>query len=193
MSTRREFLWQSAVVSLSPWIPAFLPRSLAATPAKADERILVVVQLDGGNDGLNTVIPFADDLYRQHRPSLRISPQDVLKINDSVGLHPSLKSLSKLFEEGRLLIVQGVGYPNPNRSHFESMAVWHHARRDEHRHDGIGWLGRAADLSLSDAATPGSVYVGEQAVPIAVRGRRATAMPAIPITNWPANCNSSRG
>lgn len=177
MSTRRQFLKRSAVVSLSPWIPAFLPRTLSAAPLKNEDRILVVVQLDGGNDGLNTVIPFADDLYGTYRNELRIPRNEILKLNDSIGLHPSLKSLSKLFEDGQLSIVQGVGYPNPNRSHFESMAIWHHARREEHRHDGIGWLGRAADLAQTvPAATSGSVYVGSEAVPVALRGRRTQAI-----------------
>lgn len=174
MTTRRRFLQQSAVVSLVPLVPAFLSRSLSAADAKRDERVLVVIQLDGGNDGLNTVIPYADEDYRRHRQELFISPDKVLKLNDAIGLHPQMKPAAQLFEDGRLAIVQGVGYPNPNRSHFESMAIWQHAWRDETRHDGIGWLGRTADLSRGeDGATPHAIYVGSEAVPVAVRGRRA--------------------
>ena len=174
MTTRREFLQASALVSLSPLVPAFLPRSLSAADAKPDDRVLVVVQLDGGNDGLNTVIPFADEHYGRFRRELRIKTEDVLKLDAAVGLHPAMKSAADLVQDGRLAIVQGVGYPNPNRSHFESMAVWHHARLAASDHDGNGWLGRASELlqprktSLADA-----IYVGSDVVPMALRGRRA--------------------
>ena len=177
MNTRRQFLQQSALVSLSPWIPAILPHSLQAAESKKDDRILVVVQLDGGNDGLNTVIPFADENYAKYRRELRVPKQDVLKLNDAVGLHPALTPATELFQDGRLAIVQGVGYPNPNRSHFRSMDIWQHARLSEREHDSIGWLGRAADTVHSTvAAAPDSIYVGEDAIPVALRGRRANAV-----------------
>ena len=115
MQTRRTFLQQSALVSLAPLVPAFLSRTALATDAKPDERVLVVIQLDGGNDGLNTVVPYADENYAQCRQELRIRPKDVLKLNDAIGLHSALKPVTKLFEDGQLAIVQGVGYPNPNR------------------------------------------------------------------------------
>jgi uncharacterized protein (DUF1501 family) len=177
MNTRRKFLQRSALVSLSPWIPAILPHSLQAAESKKDDRILVVVQLDGGNDGLNTVIPFADENYAKYRPELGIPKQDVLKLTDAVGLHPAMKPAAKLIQDGRLAIVQGVGYPNPDRSHFRSMAIWQHARLAEREHDSIGWLGRAAETIHSiDAAAPDSIYVGEDAIPVALRGRRANTV-----------------
>jgi uncharacterized protein (DUF1501 family) len=177
MVTRRHFLQTSAIVSLSPWIPMFLSRSIAAPNSTRDGRILVVVQLDGGNDGLNTVIPFGDENYARHRPTLKIAASKVRKLDKTIGLHPQMKGAAKLFEAGRLAIVQGVGYPNPNRSHFESMSIWQHGRLDPARHDGIGWLGRAADgwhrpgSSVSD-----SVFVGPEAIPVALRGTRANAI-----------------
>jgi len=177
MNTRRKFLQQSALVSLSPWIPAILPHSLQAAESKKDDRILVVVQLDGGNDGLNTVIPFADENYAKYRRELGVPKQDVLKLTDDIGLHPAMKPAAELFQDGRLTIVQGVGYPNPDRSHFRSMAIWQHARLAEREHDSIGWLGRAADtIHSTDAAAPDSIYVGEDAIPVALRGRRANAV-----------------
>lgn len=177
MSTRRQFLKQSAIVSLSPWIPAFLPRSLPAATAGPDRRILVVIQLSGGNDGLNTVIPFRDEKYAEFRRELFIPEKDVLKLDDMVGLNPGMRAAADLFEDGRLAVVQGVGYPNPNRSHFRSMAIWQHARLDESQHDSIGWLGRAADARRSEGAgTPDSIYVGSDAVPVALRGRRSEAV-----------------
>jgi uncharacterized protein (DUF1501 family) len=176
MSTRRQFLKQSALVSLSPWIPAFLSRSMAAENAKPDDRILVVLQLDGGNDGLNTVIPYADENYEKNRKELRIAKKDILKLNDAIGLHPAMKPAAKLFEEHRLSVIQGVGYPNANRSHFESMAIWHHARLDARDHDSIGWLGRAIDTAPNtESSLPQLIQVGSEALAVAVRGRRCVA------------------
>src|SRR4051794_5451557 len=132
--TRREMLrlglGSSALLACGPTVPLFLARSAGAIAdadadaharASADGRILVVVQLDGGNDGLNTVVPYRDDAYRKHRPKLAIPADEVRKVDDRVGLHPMLGPFSMLLEQGRLAIVQGVGYPNPSRSHFESM------------------------------------------------------------------------
>ena len=112
----------------------------------ADGRILVVIQLDGGNDGLNTVVPHGDDIYHKSRPKLALKAKDLKPIDDHVGLHPSLDGFAKLREEGRLAIVQSVGYPNPNRSHFESMAIWQTARLHP-RQEEPGWLARAIDTS----------------------------------------------
>jgi uncharacterized protein (DUF1501 family) len=177
MTTRRQFLQQSALVSLSPLVPAFLSRTAFAVNAKSDDRVLVVIQLDGGNDGLNTVIPYADENYARFRRELRIKTADVLKLDDAVGLHPAMKLAAELVEDGRLAIVQGVGNPNPNRSHFESMAIWHHAHLATADHDGNGWLGRAAELAQppNDSAAD-SIYIGSDAVPVALRGRRANAI-----------------
>ncbi len=107
-------------------------------------RILVVVQLDGGNDGLNTVIPHRDDEYRKRRPTLQIGSKEALKVDDRVGLHPVLADFAKLLEQQRLAIVQSVGYPNPNRSHFESMATWNTGRLNPDK-AAPGWLARAID------------------------------------------------
>jgi len=175
-STRRQFLQQSALVSLAPLVPQFVSLSAQAADAQADERVLVVIQLDGGNDGLNTVIPFADENYARFRRELRIKPADVLKLNDSVGLHPAMKAAADLYHDGRLSIVQGVGYPNPNRSHFESMAIWQHARLAADEHDGNGWLGQAAEHMDHQPAVADSIYIGSDAVPVALRGRRANAL-----------------
>jgi len=177
MTTRRQFLQQSALISLAPLVPAFLSRSALAAEAKQDDRVLVVIQLDGGNDGLNTVIPYADENYARFRRELRIKTDEVLKLNDSVGLHPAMKSAFDLYQDGRLAVVQGVGYPNPNRSHFESMAIWHHARLQADEHDGNGWLGRAAELiQPRKTSTADSIFVGAESTPVALRGRRANAV-----------------
>src|SRR5437773_9612237 len=128
-TSRRSFLKGSlssaAVVALAPAVPQFLISASARAAESAGETILVVVQLSGGNDGLNTVIPYADDVYRKSRPSLGIGKERVRRIDDYVGLHPAMDGFSKLLEAGQLGIVQGVGYPNPDRSHFSSMDIWY--------------------------------------------------------------------
>ena len=177
MQTRRSFIQYSALVSLTPWTPNFIPKSLAAVTPSSDDRILVVIQMDGGNDGLNTVIPFRDAKYAEVRKELRIPEKEIHRLGDEIGLHPSMKAVAELFKEGRMTIIQGVGYPNPNRSHFESTAIWQHARLEVTQHDSIGWLGRTADTwHPKNANGPDSVYVGSESIPIALRGRRSEAM-----------------
>ena len=112
-----------------------------ATPQTSSaQRTLVVVQLSGGNDGLNAVIPYGSGLYYQLRPQIGIAPEQVLQLDDQIGLHPSLKSFKQLYDRQQLAIVQGVGYPNASRSHFRSMEIWHTAR-PESSGPGQGWLG----------------------------------------------------
>ncbi len=108
------------------------------------ERILVVVELTGGNDGLNTVVPWRDDLYYRSRPTLAIPAKSVLQLNDDIGLHPSLGGMQQLWDKGMLAIVPGCGYPNANLSHFESMDHWHSA--SPHSAESRGWIGQVADL-----------------------------------------------
>src|SRR5437773_4426614 len=128
MFTRRGFLKTSSLLALAPTVPLFVARTVwAAEPAK-DKRVLVVVQLDGGNDALNTIVPHGDPNYAKLRPRLKVAAKDAVKVADGVGLHPQLRPLDKLLQAGQLAAIAGVGYPNPNRSHFRSMAIWHTAR-----------------------------------------------------------------
>jgi len=173
MYSRRELLKRSVLLSLSPVVPAFLARAARAAEAKRDRRVLVVVQLDGGNDGLNTVVPFRDENYDRLRPKLALKGDRLIKLNDELALHSSMKAAGKLFDDGRLAVIQGVGYPNPNRSHFRSMAIWQSARLDEADHGQYGWLGRALDAEATTAG-PQAVYAGPGASPVALWGRRAT-------------------
>jgi len=171
MLTRRSFLKSSSLLALAPTVPVFLARTARAAGPQADARVLVVVQLDGGNDALNTAVPFADPEYAKLRPRLRLDKDGLVKLNDSLGLHPALKPLGKLWDAGHLSVVPGVGYPNPSRSHFQSMAIWHTARFDEEEvRASYGWLGRALDEGGGE-----SCVVGGDA-PQAVRGRRAPAV-----------------
>ena len=149
MTTRRDFLARglrdASLVALSPTLPGFLARTARAAAPEKDGRILVVIQLDGGNDGINTVVPFKDEGYARHRKALRLPEKRLIKIDGETGLHPSMRDAGALLESGRLAIVPGVGYPNPSRSHFRSRAIWQSARLDERDHDGLGWVGRGLD------------------------------------------------
>ena len=132
----RTTLGGSSLIALSPTIPGFLASTARAAVPHRDGRVLVVVELNGGNDGINTVVPFADEGYAKHRKTLRLDKDRLVKVNDHVGLHPSLQGFGKLLEAGQLVIAQGVSYPNPSRSHFQSMATWHTARLDPEEHQG---------------------------------------------------------
>jgi uncharacterized protein (DUF1501 family) len=170
MLTRRSFLRSSSVVALSSTLPLFVTRSAAAAAPDKDACALVVVEMDGGNDALNTVVPHADENYAKLRPRLKLVPKRLVKLTDSVGLHPALKALDKLLDAGQLAVLPGVGYPNPNRSHFESMAIWHTARFEEAELRGYGWLGRAMDPSA------GNLFAIGGEVPTALRGHRSSAV-----------------
>ena len=110
------------------------------TSTKKDP-VLAVLQLSGGNDALNTIIPYADPLYADNRPSVRVSEDQVLKIDDHIGFNPALGPIKDLFDQGKVAIILGVGYPNPNRSHFRSMDIWHTCEPEKVGNE--GWLGRA--------------------------------------------------
>jgi uncharacterized protein (DUF1501 family) len=179
MLSRRDFLSTglrtSTLIALAPGVPGFLARTARAAQPERQGRILVVIQLDGGNDGINTVVPFKDEGYAKYRQRLRLPAGELIKVNDSVGLHPALTAAGNLLETGQLAIIQGVGYPNPNRSHFESMAIWQTARLRREERNGTGWIGSALDGAARDAGAPGAVFLGGGQLPEALRGRRAPA------------------
>lgn len=186
--TRRRFLHTGlTLASASLTIPGFLQRSafglptaalgLSSIPGIDEDRILVVVQLSGGNDGLNTVVPFSMPEYYRARPGIGLRDNQVLKLGDSgLGLHPNLAGVKELYDEGLCAIVQGVGYPNPNRSHFKSMDIWHTADTSA---TGDGWLGKYVDAQCcgfgkGESGTPESpapgIAIGRTA-PLAMQGR----------------------
>jgi uncharacterized protein (DUF1501 family) len=182
MPTRRRFLQttlgSSTLLSMGLTAPAFLTRSARAAQSGKGNNVLVVVQLSGGNDGLNTVVPYADEAYEKNRIVLRIPKDQVLKIDAHVGLHPQMTGFRKLIDDGRLAIVQGVGYPNPDRSHFRSMDIWHTARPEvEDKRD--GWLGRALDCSPATAGSDvPALHLGPSPSPLALASLK-TAVPSI--------------
>ena len=177
MSTRRDFLGASlsgsSLIALAPSVPGFLSRTARAAAPRHDDRVLVVLELNGGNDGINTVVPFADEGYAKHRKALRLAKDQLVKVDGRVGLHPSLRGFGKLLEAGQLVIAQGVSYPNPSRSHFQSTATWHTARLDPEDHKGPGWLGRAPRRERR--VRPPRLQVGPEPPSVAIRGRRSVA------------------
>src|SRR5262245_10685887 len=171
MFTRRDFLTRtlrgSSLVALGGVVPQFVAQTArAAAPGK--DSILVVVELTGGNDGINTVIPYADPLYHKARPTLRQTKDQVIRLDDSVGLHPAMQGFKTMWEQGQLAVVQGGGYPNPDRSHFESMDIWHTA--DPKRATPTGWLGRACAEMDNRSGGVAILHVGNGKTPLAAAG-----------------------
>ncbi len=192
--TRRAFLGRGlTLASAAATIPAFLQRSafalaqpddtLTSRPGVPQERILVVVQLAGGNDGLNTVIPFGDPAYYRARPGIGVAERGALRLGttgaaDGLGLHPRMVALKGLYDEGLVSIIQGVGYPNPNRSHFKSMDIW---QTGDTAGTSDGWIGRyfdnqcgggpGAGEGAEDCSGHAGIAVG-QVAPLAMQGRR---------------------
>jgi uncharacterized protein (DUF1501 family) len=181
---RRQFLKSSLAASTlvsmgAATVPTFLARSAeAAGASKPNDRVLVVVQLIGGNDGLNTVVPHGLDGYANARRALRLPNGQIHKVTKEIGLHPAMGQMAKLLEDGKLAIVQGVGYPNPDRSHFRSMEIWETARVETGALE-TGWLGRALD---ADPARPGEdprgLHIGTRSSPLALRAKR-TEVPSL--------------
>ena len=161
MKTRRDFIRSTVLGASATWtVPMFIERTfgqlhegardLAIQPITGkDDTILVVLQLAGGNDGLNTLVPFGDDAYHKARPRLAKKEKEIIKLSDHVGLNSAMPFLGSMFKEGNLGVVQGVGYPNPNRSHFVSTSIWETA--DITNHSATGWLGRYFDNACPGA------------------------------------------
>ena len=161
---RRQFLRGTAgLTALTATVPGFLHKTglaFAGVPDREvppitglkDNRVLVVVQLAGGNDGLNTVIPHGDDLYAKARPGLGINPKKILKIDEHTGMHPELIELKGLLDDGDLAVIQNVGYPNPDRSHFRSSEIWETASPADKAWT-TGWIGRYFDNECAGAET----------------------------------------
>ncbi len=174
LHTRRQFLRTGVLGGAISWtLPVFLENTFLALDASAadsllqsatgkDGPILVVLQLAGGNDGLNTVIPYADDAYHIARPRIGIRGDNALKISDQIAFNAKLPGLRGLYDSGDLAILQGVGYPNPNRSHFRSTDIWQTAS-DANRHEREGWIGRYFDSCCQGADPTVGVSVGRQA------------------------------
>ena len=183
-TTRRVFLQRGmTMIAVGATVPRFLDQTVMALadpldapltqqPSGKDGKILVVVQLAGGNDGLNTIVPYADDAYQTARRTLAVGAKEVLKVNDYLGFHPNLAPLKRLFDDGRMSIIQGVGYPNPNRSHFRSTDIWT-SGYPEKEIVTSGWIGRYFDNACPGCEPHVGVSIGER-MPLAMQGDRVT-------------------
>jgi uncharacterized protein (DUF1501 family) len=186
LQTRRDFLRTGILGGALSWtVPAFLSNTFSALQAEAadsarqtatgkDSTILVVLQMAGGNDGLNTVVPYANDYYFKARRRIAQSANSVLKINDEIGLHQGLTGFKELYDAGHLSLIQGIGYPNPNRSHFRSTEIWQTAS-DSDKVEAYGWIGRYFDNACTGADPTVGVNIGRQ-MPQSFSGRNPTGI-----------------
>lgn len=159
MISRRDFLFNgAAVITAGALAPNFLLRTAAAAeagtllPGADPDTVLVLLQMAGGNDGLNTVIPWADTWYREHRKRIALPEDGLNKLSDEIALHPALAPLAGLYEQKQLAVIQGVGYPKPNRSHFVATDIWQTGSPDNPV--GTGWIGRYNDSALGHDDRP---------------------------------------
>jgi uncharacterized protein (DUF1501 family) len=166
---RREFLRQSSLASGVFLVPSFL-KSIETLPlGTLGYKSLVIVQLSGGNDGLNTIVPYKDDIYYRSRPTLAIGADKVLRLTDYQGFNPALASLREIYDQGWMTIINDVGYPNPNRSHFRSTDIWHTASGSD-QYLNTGWIGRYLDSDCPDCKNAyNAIEVGE-ALSLAMKG-----------------------
>ena len=174
---RRQFIQAGSLATASLMMPRFLQAFEKNQLVPPGNKVLVILQLSGGNDGLNTIIPVNNDVYYKSRPKLGIVKKDALLLNDETGLHPSLPFLKTLHDDGSLGVLNNVGYPNPDRSHFRSMDIWHSASNsNEYLH--TGWIGRYLDAQCSGCAQPTHALEIDDVLSMALKGEQTKALAA---------------
>lgn len=166
---RKEFLQIGSLATASLFVPKFLKAFEQKSIVPPGNKILVVLQMSGGNDGLNTVIPVRNDIYYKSRPHLGIEKDKALLLTDEVGINPALPAFKQLFDEGGLSIMNGVGYPNPDRSHFRSMDIWQSAS-DSNKYVYTGWLGRYLDAQCDGCGKPTQALEVDDILSLALKG-----------------------
>ncbi len=172
---RRNFLKNTGLASTSLFVPQFLS-GFNRNGFVQNGKNLIIVQWSGGNDGLNTVVPFHNDLYYKNRPTLAIPKKKVLKLNDDLGFNPMLSGLKSLYDDGLLTVINNVGYPNPVRSHFRSMDIWHTASSSD-QYWQTGWLGRYLDNNNPDNVPHTALEIDDSLV-LALKGQDKTGFAA---------------
>ncbi|NML36684.1 DUF1501 domain-containing protein [Chitinophaga sp. G-6-1-13] len=166
---RRRFLQVGSLASAAVLMPKFLKALETGALVPPGNKVLVIVQLSGGNDGLNTIIPYRNDIYYRSRPALGIKRETALSLNDDLGIHPSLEGLKALYDDGSMGILNNVGYPNPDRSHFRSMDIWHSASQaNEIWND--GWVGRYLDAQCNGCDKPTQALEIDDTLSLALKG-----------------------
>jgi len=179
---RRAFIQQSSLATGSLLIPKFLDGFQWSSKAFEGKR-LVVIQLGGGNDGLNTVVPYRNDIYYRLRPKLALRGDDIISLTDDLAINKAMTGLAKLYDDGQLTIINNVGYPNPNRSHFRSMDIWQTASSaDEYLQS--GWLGRYLDNQCAGSCSAHAGLEIDSSLSLAMKGERIKGMALANIENF---------
>ncbi len=175
--TRRNFLKKSALLSASLLVPDFLRAfGSLANPTQFNGKRLVIIQLSGGNDGLNCVVPYRNDIYHKLRPGIGLNEKQLVNLTDEVALNIDLTELADLYNAGSLSIINNVGYPNPNRSHFRSTDIWQSAS-DENQYWNTGWVGRYLDSMCTDGcAKPHTAIELDGTLSLALRGEKTKGL-----------------
>lgn len=166
---RKEFIQIGSLATASMLLPKFLKAFEGQTMVPLGNKVVVILQLSGGNDGLNTVIPVRNDLYYKARPKLGIVKDKALSLTDEVGLHPALTAFKELYDDGSLAILNNVGYPNPDRSHFRSMDIWHTASQSSEYWNN-GWVGRYLDAQCKGCDKPTQAIEIDDILSLALKG-----------------------
>ncbi|MEO6405316.1 MAG: DUF1501 domain-containing protein [Ferruginibacter sp.] len=168
---RKEFLQVSSLATASFMVPKFLKAFERPMMVPAGNKVVVVIQFSGGNDGLNTVIPISNDIYYKERPRLGIAKDKALNLTADAGLNPALGSFKALYDDGSLAIMNGVGYPNPDRSHFRSMDIWQSASASN-EYVNTGWVGRYLDALCKGCDKPTQALEIDDVLSLAMKGQR---------------------
>jgi len=167
---RRDFLRSSALASGAFLVPSFLkPLEALAFDQLTGHKNLVIIQLSGGNDGLNTIVPFGMDAYYQKRPGIALPPSDIIRLDDLQGLNPNMGPLKEIYDQGWMSVINSVGYPNPDRSHFRSMDIWQTASNAE-EYLSTGWVGRYLDSNCQVCKDPYAAIEVDDSLSLALKG-----------------------
>lgn len=168
--SRRKFLEQSALASSALLMPSFVASMASTINGTPTDRRLVIIHLFGGNDGLNTIVPYRNDIYYNARKKISVKPKTILKINDEIGFNPAFNPIYDLYQSGKMCIINGVGYPNPEFSHFKSAQVWYKGTEQKFSH--TGWLGRYLDIIEPTRLNPHKVVLFNDSVSLAITGKK---------------------
>ncbi len=166
---RKEFIQVGSLATASMLVPKFLKAFEGKPMVPPGNKVVIVLQLSGGNDGLNTVIPIRNDIYYKQRPRLGIAKTKALGLTDDAGLHPALTAFKELYDDGSLAIMNNVGYPNPDRSHFRSMDIWHTASQSNEYWTN-GWVGRYLDAQCNGCDKPTQALELDDVLSLALKG-----------------------
>ncbi|MEI7735517.1 MAG: DUF1501 domain-containing protein [Ferruginibacter sp.] len=172
---RRDFLQAGSLATATLMLPKFLKAFEKPAMVPAGNKVVVVIQFSGGNDGLNTVIPVRNDIYYKQRPKLGIAKDKALSITDEVGLNPALEIFKGLYDDGSLGILNGVGYPNPDRSHFRSMDIWHSGSASN-EYVTTGWVGRYLDAQCNGCDKPTQAMELDDVLSLALKGEQSKGL-----------------